>query len=82
MSIQLSKHYGRLSIRLDLRLWEREPAPVELLVTPAGLEIRRAGSRKRRVITDWNAVLRHATLPPDAPTKYLSNPAGLIADKA
>jgi hypothetical protein len=79
VAIDARKHGGAVSVRIDLRL-DSAPGrslPVEVTMTPQGLTLRGIG-RRLGLYIDWPAVIRRMSVPPEAPAKFLCDPAGLL----
>ena len=78
MAIDARKHEGRVAVDLVIALEEGE-APVQVVVTPHGLQVRRKG-RRTALGASWDKLLRRMDPPLSAPAKYLARPERLILD--
>ena len=79
MAIEASKH-SEATVRINIAIRVGDVAvPVQVLVMPGGLSIRRRGTR-RQLASNWENVLNRMPPPMSAPAKYLTNPAALLTD--
>jgi len=82
MAIDAAKHDGRVVINTSIRfetLAGVRAVPVQIVVEPWGLQVRRRG-RRGRIVGIWPEILKHLRLPDSAPAKYNGRPEGLVLD--
>ena len=82
MAIDARKHGNAVAVNQDLELGPAgRRVPVQIVLDPHGLTIRRRG-RRLALYADWDRLLVRMLPPENGPAKYLSNPAGLLVDEA